>query len=114
MLNYLSDAYTTYAASVLAGNAFMRSSFGAVFPLFATQMYHKLGVGWASTLLALLAVIFIPIPFVLYKVCPSLSSFHLSLYFAYPCFVLDGCSSAKGLDWRARGRDMTCDHRVPM
>lgn len=73
VLNYLGDAYPSYAASVLAGNDFMRSTFGAVFPLFATQMYHKLGVGWASTLLGCLAILFIPIPFVLYKV--SLSPF---------------------------------------
>ena len=68
VLNYLPDAYPEYAASVLAGNDFMRSSFGAGFPLFATAMYHKLGVGWASSLLAFLAILFIPIPFVLYKV----------------------------------------------
>lgn len=68
VLNYLGDAYPAYAASVLAGNDFTRSTFGAAFPLFATQMYHKLGVGWASTLLGCLAILFIPIPFVLYKV----------------------------------------------
>jgi MFS transporter, DHA1 family, multidrug resistance protein len=34
VLNYLPDAYPEYAASVLAGNDFMRSSFGAGFPLF--------------------------------------------------------------------------------
>ena len=45
VLNYLGDAYPEYAASVLAGNDFMRSSFGAGFPLFATAMYHRLGVG---------------------------------------------------------------------
>ncbi|KAL8865616.1 MAG: hypothetical protein Q9174_006793, partial [Haloplaca sp. 1 TL-2023] len=67
VLNYLGDAYPDYAASVLAGNDFMRSSFGAAFPLFATGMYHNLGVGWASSLLGFLSVVFIPIPFVLYK-----------------------------------------------
>ena len=36
VLNYLGDAYPEYAASVLAGNDLMRSSFGAGFPLFAT------------------------------------------------------------------------------
>jgi DHA1 family multidrug resistance protein-like MFS transporter len=29
--------------------------------------YHKLGVGWASSLLGFLSVAFIPIPFLLYK-----------------------------------------------
>ncbi|KAI9814407.1 MAG: hypothetical protein M1827_003263 [Pycnora praestabilis] len=68
VLNYLPDAYPEYAASVLAGNDFMRSSFGAAFPLFATGMYHNLGVGWASSLLAFLSIVFIPIPFALYYV----------------------------------------------
>jgi DHA1 family multidrug resistance protein-like MFS transporter len=30
-------------------------------------MYHNLGVGWASSLLAFLSIAFIPIPFILYK-----------------------------------------------
>ncbi|QDS74474.1 hypothetical protein FKW77_006707 [Venturia effusa] len=67
VLNYLPDAYPEYAASVLAGNDLFRSSFGAGFPLFASAMYKRLGVGWASSLLAFLSIAFIPIPFVLYK-----------------------------------------------
>ncbi|KAH9974386.1 major facilitator superfamily domain-containing protein [Lactifluus volemus] len=66
VLNYLADAYPRYAASVLAGNDLIRSAFGASFPLFGAAMYHKLGVGWASTLLALLSCAFIPIPILLY------------------------------------------------
>ena len=72
VLNYLPDAYPEYAASVLAGNDFMRSSFGAGFPLFATAMYDNLGVAWASSTLGFLSIAFIPIPFVLYRV----SSWH--------------------------------------
>ncbi|KAF2761648.1 MFS general substrate transporter [Pseudovirgaria hyperparasitica] len=66
VLNYLSDAYPEHAASVLAGNDLFRSSFGAGFPLFASAMYNRLGVGWASSLLAFLGIAFIPIPFALY------------------------------------------------
>lgn len=44
--NYLIDAYTIYAASVLAASAILRSLFGAAFPLFTTQMYHNLGIHW--------------------------------------------------------------------
>lgn len=68
VLNYLSDAYPEYAASVLAGNDLFRSAFGAGFPLFATAMYKNLGVGWASSTLAFLGCAFIPIPVVLMKV----------------------------------------------
>lgn len=39
---YQAHAYPKYAASVLAGNDFLRSSFGAGFPLFATAMFHNL------------------------------------------------------------------------
>jgi len=67
VLNYLPDAYPEYAASVLAGNDLFRSAFGAGFPLFARQMYTKLGVGGASSLLGGLSILFIPIPFLLYK-----------------------------------------------
>ncbi|THX81932.1 putative caffeine resistance protein 5 [Aureobasidium pullulans] len=66
VLNYLPDAYPEYAASVLAGNDFMRSAFGAGFPLFARAMYNDLGVNWASSTLGFLAIAFIPIPFALY------------------------------------------------
>lgn len=68
VLNYLADAYPTQAASVLAGNDFLRSSWGAAFPLFATALYDKLGVGWASSLLGFISIVFIPIPFFLFKV----------------------------------------------
>ncbi|KAI9464084.1 major facilitator superfamily domain-containing protein [Lactarius psammicola] len=66
VLTYLTDAYPRYTASVLAGNDLVRSAFGAGFPLFGAAMYHNLGVGWASTLLALLACAFVPIPMLLY------------------------------------------------
>ena len=69
VLNYLPDAYPDYAASVLAGNDLFRSALGAGFPLFATAMYQNLGVGWASSTLAFISIVFIPIPLVLMKVC---------------------------------------------
>lgn len=67
VLNYLGDAYPSVAASVFASNDLFRSCFGAGFPLFASAMYNKLGVGWASSLLGFLSIAFIPIPFLLYK-----------------------------------------------
>ncbi|OHF04259.1 multidrug resistance protein [Colletotrichum orchidophilum] len=72
VLNYLPDAYPNVSASVLAGNDLFRSAFGAGFPLFANAMYNKLGVGWASSLLGFLSILFIPIPIILYKVGPTL------------------------------------------
>lgn len=43
IMNYLIDAYTIFAASVLAANGIIRSLFGAAFPLFTSQMYNGLG-----------------------------------------------------------------------
>ncbi|KAK9586820.1 hypothetical protein V6Z96_000842 [Aspergillus fumigatus] len=43
LMNYLIDAYTIYAASVLAASAVLRSIFGAAFPLFVKYMYSSLG-----------------------------------------------------------------------
>jgi hypothetical protein len=45
---------------------------GAVFPLFTFQMYETLGIDWATTLLAFLSVIMIPIPFVFFKWGPAI------------------------------------------
>jgi DHA1 family multidrug resistance protein-like MFS transporter len=66
VLSYLGDTYPKYVASAYAGNDLVRSTFGAAFPLFATAMYTKLGIAWGSSLLGLLSVVFIPIPFALY------------------------------------------------
>ncbi|KAK3168511.1 hypothetical protein OEA41_004959 [Lepraria neglecta] len=65
-LNYLIDAYLMVAASATAANTFLRSFFRAGFPLFATGMFHSLGVAWAGSLLGFLAIAFLPIPFLFY------------------------------------------------
>jgi MFS family permease len=65
--NYLIDAYTIFAASVLAANSVLRSCFGAVFPLFTTYMYKNLGIHWASSIPAFLALACVPFPFLFYK-----------------------------------------------
>lgn len=65
--NYLIDAYTIFAASVLAANTVLRSLFGAAFPLFTQDMYNNLGTQWASSVPAFLALAMVPAPFILYK-----------------------------------------------
>jgi hypothetical protein len=66
IMNYLIDAYTIFAASVLAANSVMRSCFGAAFPLFTRQMYSALGIHWASSIPAFLALACVPFPFLFY------------------------------------------------
>jgi len=67
IMNYLIDSYTIFAASVLAANSVLRSCFGAAFPLFTTQMYGTLGIHWASSIPAFLALACVPFPFLFYK-----------------------------------------------
>lgn len=66
ILNYVVDAYQTYSASALAGVILARNTVGGGFPLFATQMYNRLGYEWASSLLGFLAILLVPIPFVFF------------------------------------------------
>lgn len=61
---YTEDSYKVYSASALAGIGLIRNLFGAGFPLFAHSLFTGLGSQRAGTLLAGLAVILVPIPFV--------------------------------------------------
>ncbi|SCV04539.1 LAME_0H19240g1_1 [Lachancea meyersii CBS 8951] len=64
--NYIIDCYAMYASGALATKVFLRSAGGAAFPLFTDQMYHKLGLQWASWLLAFISTAMILIPFGFY------------------------------------------------
>ncbi|KAJ9477163.1 putative Polyamine transporter 3 (putative) [Pseudozyma hubeiensis] len=69
-MNYLTDAYLIYAASVLASNSVIRSLFGMAFPLFTSNMYSiggRNGIHWGPAIAGLLALICLPFPFVFYK-----------------------------------------------
>jgi len=86
LLNYLTDAYGIYSASVIAANSCLRSISAALLPLAAKPMYNTLGVHWATSLLGFfaLAMCVIPIAFMRYgaairaksKFCMSLADAH--------------------------------------
>jgi len=65
-LNYLTDTYLMYAASALAANTVCRSACGAAAPLFTQYMFDALGVGGGGSLIAGVACLLAPIPFVFY------------------------------------------------
>ncbi|KAI1639138.1 major facilitator superfamily protein [Biscogniauxia mediterranea] len=69
---YTEDAYGVFSASALAGIGLVRNIFGAVFPLFGRHLFSSLGYQWGASLLALLAVVLVPIPFVLARQGPTL------------------------------------------
>ncbi|OLN98046.1 putative transporter C1529.01-like protein 8 [Colletotrichum chlorophyti] len=65
---YLVDAFGSEAsASALATNTFLRSLFGAFLPLAGPPLYDRLGLGWGNSLLAIIGMAFIPVPFLFYK-----------------------------------------------
>lgn len=65
--NYIAGSYGIYAASALAGNSVVRSIVGGTLPLAGPKMYSAMSPQWAGTLLGLVQVALIPIPFVFYK-----------------------------------------------
>ncbi|KAJ7757194.1 MFS polyamine transporter [Mycena maculata] len=66
-LGYLVETYLMYSASAFAANTFCRSLVAAAFPLFTVQMFTKLGVNWAATLLGGVGLLLAPMPFLFYK-----------------------------------------------
>ncbi|KAF8451557.1 major facilitator superfamily domain-containing protein [Terfezia claveryi] len=66
-LNYITDAYTVYAASALAASSMSRSVFGAALPVAARRMYASLGVGWATSCMGFVAIVLGCVPFILMK-----------------------------------------------
>ncbi|KAF2194468.1 multidrug transporter [Zopfia rhizophila CBS 207.26] len=62
---YIMDAYSKYAASAIAGVAFLENCFAAILPLATQSMYTTLGFSGASSFLGGVALILSFIPLVL-------------------------------------------------
>jgi hypothetical protein len=81
---YLIDMYRSFANSAIAANTVFRSILGGSFPLFTSGMVHNLGYQstWAMFLLACLALLLAPIPFVFFRTgarLRAMSKFSLEL-----------------------------------
>lgn len=63
LLNYLTDAYETFAASAQGIASTCRSVCGALIPLASRKMFQSLGIAWACSLLAFLSLGVSLIPF---------------------------------------------------
>lgn len=50
----------------------LRSLFGVAFPLFTSYMYDALGIHWASSIPAFLALACLPFPFIFYRYGPAI------------------------------------------
>ena len=65
---YMVESYASdIAASAVAANGILRYVLGAAFPLFTLQMYQGLGIHWAGTLFAFVALAMMPVPWAFYK-----------------------------------------------
>jgi len=62
---YTEDSYGMFSASALAGIGLVRNATGCGFPLFGRQMFLNEGFQYAGLILACLALVLMPIPFVL-------------------------------------------------
>ncbi|KAH6000500.1 hypothetical protein HBI84_099030 [Parastagonospora nodorum] len=67
LTTYVVDAYAKYAASAIAGIAFLENFMAAFLPLATQSMYRILGFQWASSLLGFVALALSFIPLVLQK-----------------------------------------------
>ena len=64
---YIVDTYTIHAASATGACTIIRSVCSALIPLGANPLYDKLGYGWGNSLLAFIALGFVPVAIVLLK-----------------------------------------------
>ncbi|TGO30351.1 hypothetical protein BPAE_0006g00910 [Botrytis paeoniae] len=58
---YLVDTYTIYAASATGACTIIRSICSTLIPLSANPLYYRLGYGWGNSVLAFIAIGFVPI-----------------------------------------------------
>lgn len=65
---FMMDTYgPLYGASAAGAAMFSRYGLSAAFPLFALQLYKRLGVGWATSLLAFCTLALAPIPWLFWR-----------------------------------------------
>lgn len=69
---YLTDAYTSHAASAISPMSFLRAILSGVFPLFGERMFKGLGGAYAGMVLAGLATAFCGVAWGFWKWGPGL------------------------------------------
>ncbi|KAJ5117482.1 hypothetical protein N7448_011114 [Penicillium atrosanguineum] len=64
---YIVDTYHGLTvASAMSANSLARYGLAAAFPLFTVQMFTKLGIAWASSLLGFIAIGLLPVPWMFF------------------------------------------------
>ncbi len=68
LMQYMGDTYPgAIVASGASANSLARYALAGAFPLFTLQMYEKLGINWASSLLGFVAVALLPVPWLFFR-----------------------------------------------
>jgi DHA1 family multidrug resistance protein-like MFS transporter len=62
-LNYVLDVYPRSSNTATAAVSFLRCLACSAAPLFGSQMFHGLGVAWASAILGFVSLALVPVPF---------------------------------------------------
>jgi MFS family permease len=66
LLAYQLDEFAEYSASANAASRIVSNLFGFAFPIFAPQLYARLGYGWGNSLLGFVTVVLgVPTPIVI-------------------------------------------------
>ncbi|GKZ22857.1 hypothetical protein AbraIFM66951_004981 [Aspergillus brasiliensis] len=64
---YLVNAFPVHSASALAASNLLRSLVGALLPLGGQRMNDVMGLGWGNSLLAFIALVMVPVPWILMR-----------------------------------------------
>ncbi|CAD6583670.1 MAG: hypothetical protein TREMPRED_003613 [Tremellales sp. Tagirdzhanova-0007] len=64
--NFIVDAFFPYSAAAVAGATALRSVLACILPEFSTDLFANLGWGWGGTLLALVALLAVPAPSIMF------------------------------------------------
>jgi hypothetical protein len=64
---YIVDSYPVHAASATSASVIIRSVVGALLPLAGRPLYTSLGLGWGNSLLGMICIMMVPLPFVFHK-----------------------------------------------
>lgn len=65
--SYLVDAFSIYAASAVTASVVSSCVAGALLPIAGPSLYAHVGLGWGNSILAFIAMAFIPVPILLMK-----------------------------------------------
>ncbi|KIY53724.1 MFS polyamine transporter [Fistulina hepatica ATCC 64428] len=66
-LGYVIDTYLSGSASAFAANTIVRSAIASAFPLFTRQMFTKMHISWACTLIGIISLLLAPSPYLFYR-----------------------------------------------